>query len=84
MDKRVKSEKEFKEDDPYGKMLKQYMKDLKRQESMQREAEKLDYFDSNFSAGYLDYIFPYHMLSGGQIEVGEGIQINTTLKYYIR
>ena len=77
MDRRKK-----KEDDQvdYGTLLKQYVSDVNQQEQLRREAHKHEFFEENFGAGYLDYLF----FTGQTVRLDDQTEVNTTLKYHIR
>ena len=57
---------------------------------MNKEAQKVESMQRNFQVGWLDVLFPYHLLIGGEIDIDEtaGLDgmssIYTTLKYYNR
>ena len=60
----------------YGRILEQYMSDIKTNEHMEKEIEKRDILEKTFRNSIFDYIFPWHMQLGRfeEQEYEEGLE----------
>ena len=51
-------------DGNYGRILDQYISDMKHNEIVDRELKRMEIMEKNFSNGILDFVFPWHMQLG--------------------
>ena len=53
---------------------------------LEEQSKKVQFVTANFEAGWLDFIFPYHVLFGSKtkyrISDTEEVELSKTLKYY--
>ena len=48
-------------DDNYGRVLDNYIVDIRRNEIMEREMRKMEIMEKTMKNGALDFFFPWHM-----------------------
>ena len=65
----------------YSNLLNKYISDINTEEFLKKEAQRTEFLNKNFQAGWLDILFPYHMKT---IELDDETQVYTTLKFYAR
>lgn len=51
-------------DDNYGKVLQNYIQDIRRNEIMEQEMKKMEIMEKNQQHSMFDLIFPWHMQLG--------------------
>jgi len=58
------AKKSVKDDETYSQLLDIYVSEIKKQEQIDKERQKMFLMEKSFSYSIFDVIFPYHMYLG--------------------